>query len=294
VARGTQHLRKRPPVGPRKTGSGKPPEARRPSRHDEAGLFFPSLRRHARWMFVLLALVFAGSFVFLGVGSGSSGLGDILGGWLNTSSGGGPNISKLEKKADADPRDAKAYRELATAYETKQRNDDAIRALQHYTTLRPKDSDALQELAGLYQRALTDLGTQARAIQASTPAVDTTTFDPPATTPFGRAFGDPNALQDPISQALSGHVTTKIGELQQKATTLQQSLLSVNKKVGELDPTNPTAQFQLGQVADSTGDTAAAIAAYKRFLKLSPDDPLAAQVKARLKQLSPPAGSGSG
>jgi tetratricopeptide (TPR) repeat protein len=257
-------------------------------------MFFPALRRHARWMFVLLALVFAGSFIFLGVGSGSSGLGDILGGWLNTSSGTGPSISKLEKKADAEPQNAQALRELVTGYETAQRNDDAIGALERYTELRPKDGDALQELAGLYQRALSDLGTRAQAIQLATPTVDTSAFTPPPTTAFGRAYGDPTALQDPIAQALSAHVTSQIGELQQQANTLQQKLLDVNKRAAELDPNDPTVQFQLGQVADSTGDTLAAIAAYKRFLRLSPDDPLAAQVKDRLKQLSPPAGSGSG
>ena len=43
-------------------------------------MFFPKIRAHAKWVFVLLAIVFAGSFVFLGVGSGSSGLGDLLSG----------------------------------------------------------------------------------------------------------------------------------------------------------------------------------------------------------------------
>ena len=36
-------------------------------------MFFPKLRKHAKWVFVLLAIVFAGGFVFLGVGSGSNG-----------------------------------------------------------------------------------------------------------------------------------------------------------------------------------------------------------------------------
>ena len=45
----------------------------------EDELFFTRLRGHAKWAFALLAIVFAGSFVFLGVGSGnSSGLGDVF------------------------------------------------------------------------------------------------------------------------------------------------------------------------------------------------------------------------
>ena len=31
-------------------------------------MFFPKLRAHAKWVFVLLVVVFAGGFVFLGVG----------------------------------------------------------------------------------------------------------------------------------------------------------------------------------------------------------------------------------
>jgi tetratricopeptide (TPR) repeat protein len=293
VARGTQHLRKRPPQ-PQRPAPRKPSEIRRARRAEEDGLFFSSLRRHARWVFVLLALVFAGSFVFLGVGSGSSGLGDILNGWLNNNGTGGPSISKLEKKTREEPRNPQAFRELATAYETEQRNDDAIRALERYTALRPKDTDTLQELAGLYQRGLSDLSQQAQLIQASTPTTDTSSFKPPSTTPLGRAYADPDGLQNPIDQALTTDVSSRIGELQTKATTLQAKLLATDKKVVALDPTDPTAQFQLAQVADATGDTKTALASYKRFLALSPEDPLAAQVKQRVKQLSTPATTTSG
>ena len=52
-------------------------------------MFFPRLRRHAKWMFVLLAVFFAGGFVIFGVGAGGTGIGDILSG---RSSGGGEMI----------------------------------------------------------------------------------------------------------------------------------------------------------------------------------------------------------
>ena len=45
----------------------------------EAAMFFPRLRRQAKWMFVFLVLVFGLGFVVFGVGSGGGlGLGDIL------------------------------------------------------------------------------------------------------------------------------------------------------------------------------------------------------------------------
>ncbi len=47
-----------------------------PSWEDQ--LFFSRLRRHAKVVYVLLAVIFAGGFVFLGVGSGSGGIGDLL------------------------------------------------------------------------------------------------------------------------------------------------------------------------------------------------------------------------
>ena len=44
----------------------------------EDTMFFPRLRRHAKWMFVLLALVFGLGFVLFGVGAGGVGVGDIF------------------------------------------------------------------------------------------------------------------------------------------------------------------------------------------------------------------------
>lgn len=259
-------------------------------------MFFPKLRNHAKWVFVLLAVLFAGGFVLFGVGSGSNGIGNVLQDYLHLGqASGGPSISKLEQRTAREPRNPQAWRELATAYEAKQRTNDAARALERLTTLRPKDVNALQELAGQYQRQLQNLSDEARAAQAAAgPAADTTSFRPPATTPLGRAFTDPAALQDPLANALSAQVTSKFGELQVKATAIQQKLLTTDKRVAAIDPTDPTTQFQLAQIAEATRETPTAIAAYKRFLKLSPDDPLAAQVKQRLAQLSPPAKPASG
>ena len=93
-------------------------------------MFFPMLRRQAKWVFVLLALVFAGGFIFFGVGSGSNGIGDILQNWLKFGGSGGPSIAKLEATTRAHPRDAQAFRELASAYEGKQQTVSAIGALE--------------------------------------------------------------------------------------------------------------------------------------------------------------------
>src|SRR6266498_1693259 len=68
----------------------------------EQTMFFPRLRRQAKWVFVFLALVFAVGFVAFGVGSGSSGISDILRGNF----GGGGTSSQIkddQKKIKANP-----------------------------------------------------------------------------------------------------------------------------------------------------------------------------------------------
>jgi len=55
-----------------------------------------------------------------------------------------------------------------------------------------------------------------------------------------------------------------------------------------VSPDDPGAQFQLGQAAEASGNTAVAIKAYKAFVKLAPDDPSAAPVRQRIKQLQAP------
>src|SRR3954453_20847402 len=73
----------------------------------EDQLFFSRLRRHAKVVYVLLAIVFAGGFVILGVGSGSTGVGDLLQGKFF---GGGRTTSPsshINTKQNATPRNPK-------------------------------------------------------------------------------------------------------------------------------------------------------------------------------------------
>src|SRR5947208_975687 len=99
--------------------------ARRPPTIEQT-MFFPRLRRQAKWVFLALAFVFAGGFVFFGVGSGSTGLGDLLRGNFNIfgSNGGSTNSSAVKsalKKTHAAPaeettalqKDTQLYKRLA-------------------------------------------------------------------------------------------------------------------------------------------------------------------------------------
>ena len=132
MARGTQHRKRRPSANAAVATS--PVRRRRPrsrSSQDswEDQLFFARLRRHAKWVFVFLALVFALSFVLFGVGSGSTGMGDSLSNFFGDifqRSAGGSDVGSLEKKTEKNPKDAKAWADLATAQEQKENLDGAI------------------------------------------------------------------------------------------------------------------------------------------------------------------------
>src|SRR5919202_3401468 len=95
--------------------------ARRPPSIEQT-MFFPRLRRQAKWVFVFLALVFALGFVFFGVGSGSTGIGDLLKGNFNLFGGGGgtqsSGVKKALKRTHEHPKDPAAWNALATAYQT--------------------------------------------------------------------------------------------------------------------------------------------------------------------------------
>lgn len=254
-------------------------------------MFFPMLRRQAKWVFVLLALVFAGGFVFFGVGSGSSGISDLLNSWLNIGkASSGPSISSLQAKTRAHPNDPQAFRNLAIAAEGKSKNDIAVQALERYTALRPKDTNALQELAGLYQKQVQDVSAEFVALPIARVAqtfASSSFYAPPSTSKLGQVYSDPTALGDPINQAISSLASQKQSEYQLRLTNLEAKELAAYQNLTKADPADPTLQVQLAQAAQTLGDTKTAVAAYKRFLKLAPTDPLAAAVKQQLKQLQP-------
>jgi len=116
------------------------------------------MRRKTKWVFALLAFVFALTFVFLGVGSGGSALTDILNGNIHLfGSGGGPSIQSLQSKVQKNPTDPKARLDLAKAYVTKNQTANAIAAYKAYLKLRPGATGALNELGSLYSTRLQEI-----------------------------------------------------------------------------------------------------------------------------------------
>jgi cytochrome c-type biogenesis protein CcmH/NrfG len=290
MARGTQHKKRRATRTRAQAVATTAPEQRprrqKPPQWQEQ-LFFSRLRVHAKWAFVLLALVFAVGFVFFGVGSGSTGISDALQNAFSFGSSGGTSISKLQHSVAKHPQDPKAWRDLATALEQKHRPQEAVAALEHYTALRPKDQGALAELASQYSALASSAASDYTAAQqaAAAQSPPAATFAPPPTSPLGKAFDDPASLKDPISTAVSTLATAKEQTAYAAYQAAQRNAESAYKKLAALTPNDATAQIQLGQAAQAAQDSKTALAAFERFLKLAPTDPLAPQVRQAVKSL---------
>lgn len=240
-------------------------------------MFFPRLRNHAKWMFVFLALVFGFGFVIFGVGSSlPSGLGDIL--RNNGSSSSQPGVSDAQKAIAKNPKNAQAYINLSQAYQRNGNIDAAIPPLQTYTKLKPRNQNVLQELAGLYSiQASKAQNVASQANQDYTNASGLSTLQTGSTAQLFQ----PGALDKTIQDAAA----TRGQAANTKMNEAYKSAASTYGKLVKLSPRDSQLWFLYALSAEQASDNPHAIAAYKQFLKLSPNAPEVAQVKQRIKQL---------
>jgi tetratricopeptide (TPR) repeat protein len=243
----------------------------------EDTMFFPRIRRHAKWMFVFLALVFALGFVVFGVGAGGTGIGDVFRDH-NTSSG--QSVSSAQKAVDENPQSAQAWRNLATALQTEGQTAAAITALERAIAIKPRALDAYREIAGLHLTRATELQQELQLAQLRAAFRAPGLSFPSFTTAAGKA-----TLTDPLDDAISSGATTDLGTIYQQAAAEATQAVQAYAKLAQLRPNDPNIQLELAQTAQQTGDNPTAITAYEKFLKLSPDDPNASVVEAQLKQL---------
>jgi tetratricopeptide (TPR) repeat protein len=248
-------------------------------------MFFPRMRRHAKWMFVLLAVVFGFGFVLFGVGAGGVGVGELLRG-DGGSSGDSPSVSDARDNAAEHPNDAEAQRELANALQLDGQTDEAISTLDRYVNLRPKDADALRELATLYLGQAQQAQVRAQNAQLESSSITGGgIFGPTLTLGSTGTLAD----QDPITKAVQTRASQIVTDALTESQNATTAALDTYQRLAQADPQDPTAQLELAQTAQNAGQTDTAIAAYEKFLKLAPDDPIAAGVRAQLKQLRQPA-----
>lgn len=244
-------------------------------------LFFVRMRRRAKPAYFILAFLFAVTFAFLGVGTGTGGL-DQLFNNLNIFHHSGTSVSTALKEVQKRPNDPKGFRDLATAYEAKGDTVNAIGALQQYTAIRTKDAKAFAELGGLQlTNAQNLLGQYQNAYANEQLAAPSQGLLPSSTSPIGKALGT-----NPIEQASATQVNSVVSSLGQSVQLAYSGAVSSYKQMANLQPNNANAQFQLAQAAQTAGDTTTAVAAYRHYLKLIPNGSTAAQVRALIKQLT--------
>lgn len=244
-------------------------------------MFFTRLRGHAKWMFVFLALVFAVGFVGFGIGANqNASIGDLLRG--DGTSAGGVSVSDAREQLQKNPKDAKALLTLATSLQADGKSDEAIVYLTRYVAKRPKDQDALRELAGLHLSRAISKAQEAQAVQLRASSL---TFGSTFVSPLKLGKSGQTLPPDPVDAA----ITTQLSQQVSKAyTAAQQSFRSAEQTYDKLvltAPNDPNIRLELAQAAQQSGNYPKAIAAYTRFLKLAPDDPSASIVKQQIVQL---------
>ena len=252
-----------------------------PTRTEYAGvegdMFFPKLRRQAKWVFILLALSFAIGFVVFGVGSGGgAGLGDLLqgGGSGGTS---GPSVSDAQKKISKG--DLVAYKELADAYRQDGNLEQAIAAGEQYLKVRPKDYEYMRSIAGDYEGRASQQRDQAAAVQdQATSSTGGTTFSPPANSQLGRALA-PGKIDQELTTAANQKLTELYSGLQgsfARATQLYQ-------QVAANSPNEVLLQLLLANAAYQSRNNPVALKAYHRVMKLAPGSQEAAQARQQIQ-----------
>jgi tetratricopeptide (TPR) repeat protein len=260
---------------------------RAPAPSYEDTMFFPRLRKQAKWMFVFLAIVFGLGYVIFNVGGSipGTGLGDVLQG-LGQQSNAGPSVGESRDNIKDRPNDPTGYWQLAQALQREGRHAEAIEPLERFVQMRPKDRNALRQLGALHMaqaRIQEERGIVARARLTEITGGDV--LAPGTQTPFGQAFANPQItsiestkLNQQLNESYFG-----AQESYKDATRVFQRLVAATPDAEEAD--EPLIFLQLGQAAQSAGDYKAAIKAYERYLVIAPDSASAPAVQAQLPQL---------
>lgn len=253
-------------------------------------MFFPKLRRRAKWVFLLLAIAFGGGFLIFGVGAGGSGIGDYIADLLNRPiTGEGPSLEDAREAVAENPNDPQARLDLARAAQREGQVAESIAAFERYRTMEPTDSDALQTLAALYAQQVALA--QERAAIASGEAQEASLPQTlaPQDSPFAQEIAG-NA----ISESVSAQAEERANAANAEAQRLAGLQLLVYEDLTELVDDDPLLFFQYATAAENAQDYLTAITAYGQFLDLAPNNPQAEQIQERIELLQQLAGLNTG
>ena len=254
--------------------------ARRSASSAEDLMFFPKLRRKAKWVFLLLAIAFALGFVAFSIG-------DVLRDVFSSNSG-SQDLDSLQEDAAKNPKDRTAQIAYANALQSAGQTTTAIAVLQKYTTANPKDADALRQLAAFWGAAASKARDEAQAASVVAAQASATQTPAPTDSPFLQQVEG-----NKIAEVISTDANNRAAAANQRAQNAYSEAASVYQDLTLLTPTDASAFLQLGVASQSANDIESAIAAYQQFLKLAPDDASAPLVKQQLKVLQAQQKAGS-
>ncbi|HEY0387359.1 MAG TPA: tetratricopeptide repeat protein [Gaiellales bacterium] len=243
-------------------------------------MLFEKIRRTQKPVFIFLGAVFALSFVFLGVGSGVGGvsLGNLIGG----TSGSSASVSGLLDKVHKDPKNATAWLQLGDAYQAQGDPDPALGAYQQYLQLRPKDTNTIALVAGLYETRAQKLQAKASYWQGIASQYQSVSNAlPPSATKLASAFPSPlvTSLQQPLQQKQQLYQQQAQGDLTQA--------VSLWKRAIQQTPDDVTFQQALLRDSLNAQDYSTAYGAVQQILKLDPTTPEKKQLEQLEAQLKP-------
>jgi tetratricopeptide (TPR) repeat protein len=243
-------------------------------------MFFPRLRNQAKWAFVFLILVFAGGFVFLGVGSGGLDLGQLLRDAFGNRGSSGASLSDAQKDVQERPFNAPARRKLAQILENKGRTDEAVGAWLEYGKLRPKDVTALRHLGELELNQANTFLQEAQLASLEQAQAGAGTAFRPTSGKLAQALG-----QDPITAAQTSKASAAFQIASSKYQSAASRAIATFQQIVKLQPKSQEAVLALAQAADTLQQTNVAINAYKRLLTFNLDAATKAQIRERIKTL---------
>ena len=213
----------------------------------EDAMFFPKLRRQAKWMFVFLALVFAVGFVGFGVGSGGSGLDQL---WSNINGS------------------------------TSGKQEEAIAAGESYVRFKPNDYAFMRSLASDYEGKAARQRDEAAAIQNELSTSTGTTFAIPPDSVLGRALGTGR-----IDRELTADANQKLTELYGGIESAYSRASTLYQRVARVQKDDVLLQMLLAQSAYQARKNNVAIKASQQVCKLAPGGVDCQQAKSLIEQI---------
>jgi tetratricopeptide (TPR) repeat protein len=255
----------------------------------EDAMFFTRLRRQAKWMFVFLALVFAVGFVAFGIGgSGAGGFADFLQDPGGTSSG--PSVGDAMNKIEDG--DRTAYKELAEAYRTEGKPEEAITAGESYIRAQPDDYAFMRTLANDYEGKAARERNEADAITEDLTNSTGTNFAIPQNSALGRALG-----MGRIDRELTTDANKRLGELYGSIERSYGRASTLYQRVARVENDDVLLQMLLATSAYQARKNGVAIKASQRVCELAPGSPdcrqardLIAQIRAQALSTAPTSG----